>query len=88
MNSKIDKKQWSLCTLVLLYKQWFISNDFLTSLLFYFNNRLKYGFCKKLLRYYNEPLLNTFFLTFFPDQHLEKSEEKSVQLVRGSFVPK
>jgi hypothetical protein len=34
--------------------------------------------------------LNTFFLTFFPD-HFSRSAliwKKSVQLVRGSFVPK
>ena len=34
---------------------------------------LKYGFCKKLLRYNDD---------------LEKSEDKKVQLVRGSFLPK
>jgi hypothetical protein len=55
---------------------------------------LKYGFCKKLLWYkWTSDQLNTFFLTFRPDQcwsvlFRPKSEEKSVQLVRGSFVPK
>jgi hypothetical protein len=38
----------------------------------------------------NEPL-TSFVLHFFPDQHqinadLDKMEEKSVQLIRGSFV--
>ena len=54
-------------------------------------DHLKYGFCKKLLWYkWTSDQLNTFFPHFLTgllcDQ--SKSEEKSVQLVRGSFVPK
>ena len=55
---------------------------------------LKYGFCKKLLQYkWGSDQLKTFFLIFFQissNQHCwsGKKENKSVQLVRGSFVSK
>ena len=51
---------------------------------------LKYGFCKKLLRYkWTSDQLNTFFLPFWLVCFVcTSNQSKSVQLVRGSFVPK
>ena len=63
-------------------------------IIFYLGTRLKYGFCKNLLRYqWTSDKLNTFVLTFFPNQHWsgQKVRQKvfnwsEVHLYRSNFL--
>ena len=48
---------------------------------------LKYGFCKKLLQYkWTSDQLNTFVLTFFPDQHFLKNQVRWTGFISNSLL--